>query len=398
MFKSKLKSSLKFLAHRVVKLARAHSRAAALSVALVASLLASPHARAHEIRPTIVNAVFDAQGNFTFDLSLNIEALLAGIGPNHTDTDESPLAATYKELHALPADQLRQKFEAFAPGWLDKIVIEFEGARVRPNLAQIDIPAASDPQLARISAVRLSGKAPGNAQTFRWHYPAEFGSSILRVKQRGSDEVSATWLKDGRMSDAIPLSGVEAKTFWQTVTEYVVIGFTHIVPKGLDHILFVLGLYLLSPRLKPLLTQVTAFTLAHSITLALGLYGIVAVPPSIVEPLIALSIVYVAIENVFSSKLTLWRPFIVFAFGLLHGLGFAGILTEVGLPRADYVTGLVAFNVGVELGQLAVIAVAFAVTGLWFRSKGWYRQRIVIPASLAIACVGLFWTVERVWG
>ena len=119
MFKSKLKSSLKFLAHRVVKLARAHSRAAALSVALVASFLASPHARAHEIRPTIVNAVFDAQGNFTFDLSLNIEALLAGIGPNHTDTDESPLAATYKELHALPADQLRQKFEAFAPGWLD---------------------------------------------------------------------------------------------------------------------------------------------------------------------------------------------------------------------------------------------------------------------------------------
>lgn len=397
MLKIKLQSRLKFLAHRVVKLARAHARAA-LCVASLATLLASPQARAHEIRPTIVNATFDAQGAFTFDLSLNIEALLAGIGPSHADTDESPLAATYKDLHAQSADQLRRKFEAFAPGWLDKIVIEFEGVRVRPDLAQIDIPAVSDPQLARISRVRLGGKVPGGAQSFRWQYPAEFGSSILRVKQRGLDDIAATWLKDGRMSDVIPLAGVEAKTFWQTAAEYTTIGFTHIVPKGLDHILFVLGLYLLSPRLKPLLTQVTAFTLAHSITLALGLYGIVAIPPTIVEPLIALSIVYVAIENVFSSKLTLWRPFIVFAFGLLHGLGFAGILTEVGLPRADYVTGLVAFNVGVELGQLAVIAAAFVVTGLWFRSKDWYRQRIVIPASLAIACVGLFWTVERIWG
>ena len=114
------------------------------------------------------------------------------------------------------------------------------------------------------------------------------------------------------------------------------------------------------------------------------------------EPLIALSIAYVAIENLMTRDLHPWRPVVVFGFGLLHGLGFAGVLQEIGLPRADYVTGLIAFNIGVEFGQLAVIAIAFLTTGLWFRSQPWYRARVVIPASAAIAFMGLFWTVERV--
>ena len=99
-------------------------------------------------------------------------------------------------------------------------------------------------------------------------------------------------------------------------------------------------------------------------------------------------------ENIFTQKLHVWRPIIVFVFGLLHGLGFAGILTEIGLPPSDFILGLIAFNVGVEFGQLAVIALAFLVVG-WFVNKPWYRSRVVIPASLAIAAMGAFWFVER---
>jgi hypothetical protein len=187
------------------------------------------------------------------------------------------------------------------------------------------------------------------------------------------------------------------KTKLQQFITYLKLGFVHIVPLGLDHILFVVGLYLLSPHWKPLLTQVTAFTIAHSITLALGLYGVLAVSPRIVEPLIALSIAYVAIENIVTSKLQPWRPFVVFAFGLLHGLGFAGILTEVGMPRSDYAAGLIGFNVGVELAQLFVIVVAWGLSGLWFSQRSWYRQRVVWPASAAIAAIGIFWTIERIW-
>ena len=112
----------------------------------------------------------------------------------------------------------------------------------------------------------------------------------------------------------------------------------------------------------------------------------------------ALSIAYVAIENVLTSELHAWRPFVVFGFGLLHGMGFAGVLQEIGMPRSEFLTALVSFNVGVELGQLAVITLAFALTGLWFRNRSWYRGRIVVPASLAIAATGLYWTVERVIG
>ena len=209
--------------------------------------------------------------------------------------------------------------------------------------------------------------------------------------------MTTAWLKDGKPSDPIPLASMVPKTVFETAVEYTGLGFTHILPCGLDHILFVLGLYLLSIHWKPLLVQVTAFTVAHKMTLALGLYGVVTISPDIVEPLIALSIVYVAVEKILTPKLTLWRPFIVFGFGLLHGLGFAGVLQEIGLPRDDFLTGLIAFNVGVEFGQLATIAIAWVLTGLWFRHRSWYRTGIVYPGSAAIAPVGAYWTVERVF-
>jgi hypothetical protein len=143
---------------------------------------------------------------------------------------------------------------------------------------------------------------------------------------------------------------------------------------------------------------VTAFTIAHTITLALTIYGLVSLSPRIVEPLIALSIVYVAVENVVTPELRPWRIALVFAFGLLHGMGFAGVLSQLGLPRSEFLTALLCFNAGVELGQLTVIAAAFVLIGLPFRCKPWYRRRVVIPVSLAIAAIGLFWFVQRVAG
>ncbi len=172
-------------------------------------------------------------------------------------------------------------------------------------------------------------------------------------------------------------------------------GIEHIVPKGLDHILFVLGLFFSSLILGSLLWQVTAFTFAHTITLAIAALGIAKVPGAIVEPLIALSIVWIAVENCVFKQTNKWRPFIVFGFGLLHGLGFAAVLTEYGLPKGNLVPSLLAFNIGVELGQLMVLLTAALLVWL-IRNKSWYRQRVQIPASLMIALVGLFWFFERV--
>lgn len=180
----------------------------------------------------------------------------------------------------------------------------------------------------------------------------------------------------------------------QTIMSYIKLGFVHIVPKGLDHILFVLALFLLSSRLKVLVIQISIFTLAHTLTLALASLELVQLPASIVEPLIALSITYVAVENYAQDALKRSRMIVIFGFGLLHGLGFAGVLSELGLSSQYFYTSLISFNIGVELGQLSVVLIAAGLLR-WTQTYAWYRSRVIQPISLLIALTGLFWGVER---
>jgi hypothetical protein len=201
------------------------------------------------------------------------------------------------------------------------------------------------------------------------------------------------WLDPGELSDPVPLR--DPAPVRSVVSEHLRLGFTHIVPFGLDHILFILGLFLLTSSLSAVLMQATAFTVAHSITLALAVCGVVSPPPAIVEPLIAASIVVVGVENVLARRATARRTLLAFAFGLLHGLGFASVLTESGMPPGHLWVALLSFNVGVELGQAAVLLGAFLLVGAWFSQRTWYRARIAIPASVTIAAVAAFWTVQR---
>lgn len=176
---------------------------------------------------------------------------------------------------------------------------------------------------------------------------------------------------------------------------YLKLGFTHIIPEGFDHILFVTGLCLLSNKIKVILWQATAFTVAHSITLALSMKNVIVAPSSIVEPIIALSILFVAVENLLLSELKPWRIVLVFLFGLIHGLGFASSLNEIGLPRNKFITSIISFNVGVEIGQIAVITAVFVLLVIPFGKSPNYRKRIVFPLSIIIALIALYWTIER---
>ncbi len=178
---------------------------------------------------------------------------------------------------------------------------------------------------------------------------------------------------------------------------YFTLGVKHIVPYGLDHILFVAGLCLLNNKMKTIIWQATAFTVAHSITLALSMKNIIVAPSAIVEPIIALSILFIAVENLFSSELQPWRVVLVFVFGLVHGLGFASVLSEVGLPRNNFLASIIAFNIGVEAGQVMIIATMFGLIILPFYKKPWFKKRIVYPLSILIALVALYWTVQRVF-
>ncbi|CAN5549540.1 hypothetical protein BH10BAC1_BH10BAC1_07750 [soil metagenome] len=182
-----------------------------------------------------------------------------------------------------------------------------------------------------------------------------------------------------------------------TVPFYFQLGFEHILQLGFDHILFILSLFLLSTNLKSLIWQATAFTVAHSITLALAMYNVISPTAAIVEPIIAISILIVAVQNVFSDKLKRSRIIIVFIFGLVHGMGFAGALKSLGLPEEQLTTALLGFNLGVELGQVTILLIAWYLIGKWFSQKAWYRKRVIFPTSIAIALVALYWTIERIW-
>ena len=225
-----------------------------------------------------------------------------------------------------------------------------------------------------------------------WAEP--FGYVVVRQMAAGEDAFGAL-LPGGAVTPPLPRAGGTAEGPAATFGRYVVSGFEHIIPLGADHILFVLGLFFFSLHLRPLLWQVTAFTAAHTVTLALATLGVVSVPASVVEPLIALSIAYVGVENVLRPRLGWWRPAVVFGFGLLHGLGFASVLSEVGGGTGNLVARLIGFNVGVELGQLAVIALAFVLLALPFGRRPWWRAYVAVPASIAIAVVGAWWAIER---
>jgi len=183
----------------------------------------------------------------------------------------------------------------------------------------------------------------------------------------------------------------------EVVWFYFTLGFKHIIPYGVDHILFVISLCLLSTNIKTIFWQATAFTVAHSITLALSMKNIIVAPGPVVEPIIALSIVFVAIENMLLTELKPWRVLVVFLFGLIHGMGFASALNEIGLPTGKFYTSLIAFNAGVEVGQIAVISVMFGSIIVPLRKKIWYRKVIVYPLSICIALVASFWTIQRVF-
>jgi hydrogenase/urease accessory protein HupE len=298
-----------------------------------------------------------------------------------------------------PADtgpaRLQSLLTSFDEKFRQRVKIVFDASDVRPAIAYSVTPGTNAGPAA-VATIRLTGQIPEGARHFTWTYAWTFASYAMTVRSAASENPATEWLEGGQSSAPFALTSQPPPVDRRgTAWLYLTLGFTHIMPNGLDHMLFVLGIYLLSGRARSVLWQVSAFTVAHSITLGLSMYGVVAVSARIVEPLIALSIAYVAIENIFLLELKPWRVALVFAFGLLHGMGFAGALKELGLPRSEFVTALLTFNVGVEAGQLAVIGAAFMLFGWHCTTRAWYRSRIVVPISMVIACTAVYWTIKR---
>jgi hypothetical protein len=353
----------------------------------------------HEIKPAIVDLII-ADGQASIDFKINAEQILSGVDASqYQDTNDAPQAELYDQFREKNKEELKQDIQQNWNLFQDQITINgLEGSSL--NLVDLMIDQDVNPEYPRDT--NLKTEVPLNQNQFTIQFATELGPVVIRQFEDISKEnmIFSTYLQPGEIS--AELSPVSQATMSQTIIEYIILGMEHIVPKGLDHILFIFGVFFFAVKLKPLLWQVTMFTLAHSLTLILASLKLVFIPASIIEPLIALSIGYVAFENIFQrqgkfhSRSNAIRYAVIFFFGLIHGLGFAFVLEDIGLPTGQLILSLLSFNIGVEIAQIGLVVLAYLL--MFYPSKQlWYRKAIQIPCSLVIGLIGIYWFFERVF-
>lgn len=365
-------------------------------------LLFSLPVQADIVKPALIEISVYTDGHYRVEIRASIEAMLTGISSEYKDTSQSPNAKQYDVLREMLPSELEKEFQPFHKKLTEIVKLKLDNKLAPLLITHTEIPEPGYTKVPRISLIVLEGKISRQVQQLSWYYPVSFAENSVRVRQVDEKKQKwhwsdRQWLRENQWSKPFALNEVfHAPTTWTVVKTYTQSGFYHILPKGYDHILFILGIFLLSIKLKPLLWQVTMFTIAHSITLSLAMFEVFTLPANIVEPLIGISIAYIGIENIFTKEIKPSRFIVVFVFGLLHGMGFASMLSDFGMPNNSFVTALISFNIGVELGQLFIILLAFFTIAYWFKHEKWYRNAIVIPASLFISLIGLYWAYVRI--
>jgi hydrogenase/urease accessory protein HupE len=349
------------------------------------SILAARPAGAHEVglsrgEYAAAGAVVTAQLTFA---RRDVIALVAGLDADHDGAlTEAEVERDRDAFAGAVVGRIKVRGDGAAcPGALDEVrLAEEDGITLRASYR-----CAAAPHDVDIDVGLLADLPFGHRHLA--HFPGATGPSDAMLGQRNRSFAFES--APGQASAEAPRASYQGKL------SFFPMGIEHILT-GYDHLVFLLGLVIVGGRLRSLLLVVTAFTLAHSITLAVAALGIWAPSPSIIEPAIALSIAYVGVENFFVEDAEKrWR--ITFPFGLIHGFGFAGALHEVAMPRADVPCALVLFNVGVEAGQLAVLALVLPLVYL-ARKREWFRNHGVKVVSGAITVAGVVWFVSRVLG
>lgn len=360
--------------------------------------LLSYFVQADVVKPALVEISLLANNRVEVVIDLSLEAVMSGIGTQYKNTKDAPNAADYDELRELTPALLQQRFKAFAPQFLASISLSINGKKQDLKLQSAKIDIKGYTKRPRKTILTYFAQLQNQPVTLQWQYAKTYGDSALRYQLVKKDEYNWSqwqWLKNGKSSGVIEIEQPQTNDATGRFTQFINIGFEHVIPKGWDHILFIVGMALSSLLWRRLLILVSGFTFAHTLTLGLAMFGVVEIPARIIEPLIAFSIAYVAIENLLPKSSPKRQSVLVFLFGLVHGLGFASMLKDFDMPANTFVITLIGFNIGVELAQIVLVFGVVLPMLILQKLQLNYQRFVVIPISVMIAVLGLVWGIER---
>ena len=354
---------------------------------------------AHEIKPSIADFAYD-QNYLNFEVRLNAELILSNIdASNISNTNSSPLTEIYDRYRLLNKKDLEN---SILESWKDissNIDIKINNKLKEIDLIKIDTQDVKNFEISRDTLISFRVLLNEESENFTFKWIKNYGAIILRENNdlKLEDELVTEYLQSGTETDPIFFKENNFRSMFTSFTKFFVLGIQHIIPKGLDHILFIFGLFLFSSSLNKLIKQITIFTIAHSITLIFVSLSLIKINPQIVEPIIALSIVYVGLENIFRNYIKEYMRYVVILFfGLLHGLGFALVLSDIGFRSSKLFINLISFNIGIEVAQISIILFLYLLIAIKFANNKYYRIAFQIPSSILIASIGLYWFIERI--
>ena len=353
----------------------------------------------HEIKPSIADFTID-ENYLNFKIRLNAELLLSNIDASTvSNTDSSSLREIYDKFRILSKKELEQIFQNSWSDISSNIDIKIDNESKKIILIKTEVEDIKNFEISRDTHVFFKVLLDKNSEQFTFRWIKNYGPIILRENNGNKleDELATVYLQSGIESNQFSFNENNFSETLNSFIKFFVFGVQHIIPKGLDHILFIFGLFLFSLSLKKLISQITIFTIAHSITLIFVSLSVMKISPQIVEPIIALTIVYVGIENIFKNYIKeYFRYVVILFFGLLHGLGFALVLSDIGYRSTDLFINLLSFNIGIEVAQISIVLVLYLLIALNFAKNKNYRTFFQVPSSILISSVGLYWFFERI--
>jgi hypothetical protein len=359
-------------------------------LALSSLLILHSEASAHEAGTTRVSIAFDENRSYRIDIVTDASALAEKL--EASAGRQLPMNAPPPLVERI----VRSSDDVFRR----RLKIQFDDVQSQPDVAYRVDPAVDATSVAGVT-ITMSGQVPTRSHRFTWSYGWTFTSYVLTLEDRDSETPVVQTLEGDQASAPFslkppPTRTDRVRTTLRSAVRYASAGWTAVLPHGIDHVMFVLGVYFLSRRAKSGICHLGAFMVASSLAAGLASFGLVGIPTRVLAPLVGLSIAYIAIENLVAAENATRRVPIIFGFGFLHGIGSTAAFSAAGLPRTGLTTAVLSFNLGLQAGIVSTAATAFLLVGWHYAGEEWYRNRIVLPASTLLGCTAVYWMIVRV--